>query len=223
MTSEWQGSMWGKPDQVDHNRDLNKSPKDNANKGNARILKTPGSFWEYNDVRVNRLALALLRVAKRPLPDLLRERIMDPIGASEDWEWHGYNNSWIMIENQKIQSVSGGSHWGGGMFISSEDQARVGHLMLNNGVWNGKRLLSKQYVQQALYPCDINEDYGLFWWLNNSGKRLPSATRKGYCAVGFGSNMIWVEPDYNLVAVVRWIEGAAFDQFCCKVLEALKS
>ena len=223
MTSEWQGSMWGKPDQVDHNRDLNMSPKDNANKGNARILKTPGSFWEYNDVRVNRLALALLRVAKRPLPDLLRERIMDPIGASEDWEWHGYNNSWVTIENQKIQSVSGGSHWGGGMFISSEDQARVGHLMLNDGVWNGKRLLSKQYVQQALDPCDINEDYGLFWWLNNSGKRLPSATRKGYCAVGFGSNMIWVEPDYNLVAVVRWIEGAAFDQFCCKVLEAFKS
>ena len=135
MTSEWQGSMWGKPDQVDHNRDLNVAPKDNADKGNERALKSPGTHWEYNDVRVNRLALALLRVAERPLPDLLRERIMDPIGASNDWEWHGYENSWVEINNQNIQSVSGGSHWGGGMFISSEDQARVGYLMLNKGIW----------------------------------------------------------------------------------------
>ena len=223
MTSEWQGSMWGKPDQVDHNRDLSIAPKDNAEKGNERVLKSPGSHWEYNDVRVNRLALALLRVAERPLPDLLRERIMDPIGASKDWEWHGYKNSWVEINNQNIQSVSGGSHWGGGMFISSEDQARVGYLILNKGIWNGERLLSEHYVDQAFAPCNINEDYGLFWWLNNSQTRLPSATKTGFCAVGFGSNMIWVEPDYNLVAVVRWIEGSAFDKFCGEVLEILKT
>ena len=223
MTSEWQGSMWGKPDQVDHNRDLKINPIDNVKKGEARVIKSPGSHWEYNDVRVNRLALSLMKVAKRPLPDLLRERIMEPIGASKNWEWHGYENSWIELENKKMQSVSGGSHWGGGMFISSEDQARVGLLMLNKGVWKSQRLLSKQYIQQAFTPCPINEDYGLFWWLNNSEKRLPSATRNGFCAVGFGSNIIWVEPDFNLVAVVRWIEGSAFDDFCNKVLKVLKS
>jgi CubicO group peptidase (beta-lactamase class C family) len=223
MTSEWQGTMWGKPDQIDHNRDLKINPTDNVKKGEARVVKSPGSHWEYNDVRVNRLALSLLKVAKRPLPDLLRERIMEPIGASKNWEWHGYENSWIELENKNIQSVSGGSHWGGGMFISSEDQARVGLLMLNKGVWKGQRLLSEQYIQQAFAPCLINEDYGLFWWLNNSKKRLPSATQNGFCAVGFGSNIIWVEPDFNLVAVVRWIEGSAFDGFCNKVLKVLKS
>ena len=40
----------------------------------------------------------LLRVAKQPLPDLLKERIMDPINASQTWEWHGYKNSWINLE-----------------------------------------------------------------------------------------------------------------------------
>jgi hypothetical protein len=59
--------------------------------------------------------------------------------------------------------------------------------------------------------------------LNNSHTRLPSATKTGFCAVGFGSNMIWVEPDYNLVAVVRWIEGSAFDKFCGEVLKILKT
>mgnify|MGYP001276141724 CR=1 FL=1 len=222
MTSEWSGELWGKPDQVDHNRDLRFSPKDNKNKGTPRVLGKPGSYWEYNDVRVNRLALALLRVAKQPLPDLLRERIMDPIGASSNWEWHGYNNSWVDFDGRLIQSVSGGSHWGGGMFISSQDQARVGLLIQNRGIWNNNRLLSENYINQAFSPCSAYKDYGLFWWLNLSGQRLPHASTSSICAVGFGSNFIWIEPDYNLVAVVRWIEGGAFNEFCQKVLNELR-
>lgn len=49
-------------------------------KGVERQLREPGTFYEYNDVRVNRLSLAAMRVLRRPLPDVLRERIMDPIG-----------------------------------------------------------------------------------------------------------------------------------------------
>ena len=223
MTSEWTGELWGKPDQVDHNRDLTMRPSDNETKGTARRLEKPGSHWEYNDVRVNRLALALLRVVKRPLPELLKERIMDPIGASQTWEWHGYKNSWIELNGKQVQSVSGGSHWGGGLFISTLDQARMGLLMLNHGRWNGKQLLSENYINQALKPCSINPDYGLFWWLNNSGKRLTNASRNSACAVGFGGNFIWVEPDFNLVCVARWIEGSAFNEFCHKVLQAVRS
>jgi CubicO group peptidase (beta-lactamase class C family) len=171
---------------------------------------------------VNRLSLALLRVAGRPLPELFRERIMDPIGASADWEWHGYENSWVDIGAKKIQSVSGGSHWGGGVFISSRDQARIGLLMQRDGVWNGKRLLSEGYMRQAVTPCSVYQDYGLMWWLNRSGERLPHAGREGYCAVGFGSNLIWIEPRLDLVAVVRWIERETFDGFCGQVMAALK-
>ena len=223
MTSEWTGEIWGKPDQVDHNRDLRFSPEDNEKKGALRVLGKPGSYWEYNDVRVNRLSLALLRVAKKPLPDLLRERIMAPIGASSHWEWHGYDNSWIDCDGQQIQSVSGGSHWGGGMFISSQDQARVGLLIQNRGVWNNKQLLSESYIEQAFSPCPVYRDYGLFWWLNTSGQRLSHASKNSVCAVGFGSNFIWIEPDHKMVAVVRWIEGSAFNKFCQKVLSELRT
>ena len=222
MTSEWTGELWGKPDQVDHNRDLSMQPRDNEKKGAARTLKKPGTHWEYNDVRVNRLALALLRVAKRPLPELLKERIMDPIGASQSWEWHGYENSWVDVDGKMIQSVSGGSHWGGGMFINSFDQARVGLLIQNNGNWNGRQLLSENYIAQAFEPCSINGDYGLFWWLNTTGKRLPHASTKSICALGFGSNFIWIEPDLKLTCVLRWIEGTAFNHFCEKIHNALR-
>lgn len=223
MTSEWEGELWGKPDLVDRNRDLTMAPGENTTKGQGRDLQAPGSHWEYNDVRVNRASLALLRVAGRPLPDLLRQRVMDPIGASADWEWHGYENSWIELGGKRVQSVSGGSHWGGGMFISSRDQARAGLLMQRGGLWDGRRLLSETYMREAIEPCPIYPDYGLFWWLNNTGARLPSAGANGYCAVGFGSNIIWVEPELDMVAVVRWIEGTDFDGFCAKVMAAMAS
>src|SRR5690349_15984182 len=85
QTSEWEGELWGKPDLVDRNRSVGGRPSA-APKGTHRDLKAPGEFWEYNDVRVNRLALALLRVWRRPLPEVFSELVMQPIGASADWE-----------------------------------------------------------------------------------------------------------------------------------------
>ncbi len=222
MTSEWRGELWGKSDQIDHYRDLSIRPEQNVKKGQLRTMTSPGSYWEYNDVRVNRLSLSLLRVAGQALPNLLRDRVMDPIGASKNWEWHGYNNSWIMLGNNQVQSVSGGSHWGGGMFISSRDQARIGLLMMRRGLWKDKRILSEDYINQAIEPCSINPDYGLFWWLNKTGRRVPNASRDSYCAFGFGSNIIWIEPKFDLVTVVRWIDNQKFDEFCGKVLNSLK-
>src|SRR5919205_866160 len=62
QTSEWEGTLWGKPDQVDHNRGVGGVSWISAEKGTRRALQPPGTHWEYNDVRVNRLALALPRV-----------------------------------------------------------------------------------------------------------------------------------------------------------------
>ena len=83
QTSEWEGTLFGKSDIVDRNRNLAVEGK--GRKGDARPLRAPGEFWEYNDVRVNRLALALLQRFRRPLPEVFAERIMQPIGASSDW------------------------------------------------------------------------------------------------------------------------------------------
>jgi hypothetical protein len=59
QTSEWEGSLFSKPDQIDRNRVV--SYDGQASKGAARRLREPGAYWEYNDVRVSRLSLALLR------------------------------------------------------------------------------------------------------------------------------------------------------------------
>jgi CubicO group peptidase (beta-lactamase class C family) len=206
---------------VDRNRNLALEGK--GRKGDARPLCPPGTFWEYNDIRVNRLSLALLRLFRRPLPDVFAERIMQPIGASAEWSWHGYRTSMVEIDGRMIESVSGGSHWGGGIAIHAEDQAKIGLLMLRRGVWEGRQVLPERWIEESLAPCALNPSYGLMWWLNTARKRYASATEQSFFASGAGGNITWVDPVHDLVAVMRWMNPAAVDGFIQLVVSGIES
>ncbi len=212
LTSEWEGTLWGKPDLVDRNRELSTEGQ-NAAKGEARPLAKPGSHWEYNDVRVNRLALAALRVVGRGLPSVLKSRIMDPIGASPTWEWQGYKNSWVKAGGRPVQSVSGGGHWGGGMFISAYDLARAGLLVARDGVWEGRQLISRAYLEQAATPSPLNASYGLMFWLNTARAQYPNAPAHLLMMHGAGANRVIIDRERDLVVVLRWIDGQAANGF----------
>lgn len=221
QASEWEGVIFDKSDQVDHNRQIG-AGADNSRKGEKRDLREPGTFYEYNDVRVNVLSYALLRRFGRALPEVLKERIMDPIGASDTWRWHGYENSWVDLGNgRKAQSVPGGAHWGGGIFISALDHARLGLLIGRRGEWGGRQLLSKAYIAEMLAPSATNPDYGFLWWLNGGKARYPAATERSVFALGAGSNIIWVEPENDLVVVGRWADQTKFNTFFGHVMGAL--
>ena len=219
-TSEWEGELFGKSDRIDRNRNLAVEGK--GRKGDLRPLGAPGTVWEYNDVRVNRLALALLRVFRRPLPDVFRERIMDPIGASDTWSWHGYRTSTVEVDGRPIESVSGGTHWGGGVLIHAEDQARIGLLMARGGEWGGRRILPEAWVRESVQPCALNPVYGLLWWLNTGGARYKSAPEDSFFASGAGGNITWIAPSRGIVAVVRWMDPGAMDTFVRLTLQALE-
>ena len=98
-------------------------------------------------MRTNALALAALNVWRRPLPQVLKENVLDPIGASNTWRWFGYENSWIVLDGLAVQSVTGGGHWGGGMFINAYDIARFGYLTLNRGRWKERQLVSESWIE----------------------------------------------------------------------------
>src|SRR3984893_16675971 len=74
QTSDWEGTLWGKPDWADR-------PGDNTSEWMTRPRNKPATTFKYNDVRTNVLALAALNVWPRPLPQVLKENILDPIGA----------------------------------------------------------------------------------------------------------------------------------------------
>ena len=214
QTSEWSGGMFGKPDTIDHNRDLGKADFGQSDKGVPRPLRGNGTLWEYNDVRVNRLSLSLLQRFRRPLPEVLRDSLMAPMGASATWEWRAYDNAWVEIDGRRMASVPGGSHWGGGLWMSARDHARFGLLHLRRGRWGATQLLPASWIDECRRPCPINLEYGLLWWLN-VGK--PGA----WAARGAGSSLIWIDPDDDLVVVVRWIDKPHIQGFLERVLAAV--
>ena len=216
QTSDWEGTLWGKPDWADR-------PDPDSTRWHNRIRNEPGTVFEYNDVRVNALALATTWVWQRALPDVLNEFIMTPIGASNSWKWEGYTNSWIKIGDKKIQSVSGGGHWGGGMFMNAFDMARFGLLTLHKGNWNGKQLIPADWIEKSITPTKANKGYGYMnYFLNTDNIYLPAAPATAFIHVGNGTNIIYVDRDNELVMIVRWIENNAINEFVNKVMEAMK-
>jgi CubicO group peptidase (beta-lactamase class C family) len=213
--SEWEGSMWGK------NADFVGREAFGAGERKPRTLQAPGQYYEYNDARINRFALSLLRVFDRPVPEVFEQEVMGPIGASNTWKWVPYHNSYVELHGKQVASVSGGTRWGGGMWIDSWDMARFGYLWLRNGAWNGRQILPQDYVKAALTPSEHGPDYGYLWWLNTQGKNLPGLPATAYAALGAGSNDIVVSPEHDLVIVWRWHAGNTAE-FAKRVIAAIR-
>jgi len=216
QSSDWSGTLFGLDDWGD------RPPKEGGiDDWKNRKLNEPGTVFEYNDVRVNLLAYSLLQVWRKPLPIVLKEKIMDPIGASVTWRWYGYDNSFVNIDGIMMQSVSGGGHHGGGIFISAIDQARFGLLFLRNGKWKGQQLLSEQWITEAQQPSVPNKDYGYMWWLNNSLK-WPDVSSKIYYANGFGGNYIVVDKEHDIVIVARWMDDNKMGELVKRVVQSIE-
>ena len=203
QTSDWQGKLWDTSDWAD--RPVGETLEQQRN----RELHAPGTFFKYNDVRVNLLAYSLLQVWRQPLPVVLRERVMGPIGAAPSWRWHGYRNSWVELDGQKMQSVAGGGHFGGGMFISAQDHARFGLLFLRDGVWDGQQLLPPGWTDAVRTASEAKSDYGYMWWLNTDQQAIPAAPESVYYAAGFGGNYVVIDEQHDLVVVLRWVPALA--------------
>ena len=213
QNSDWSGELWGGKDWADR-----PSKNGGLDDWKYRELKEPGTFMEYNDVRVNVLAYSLTHVWRKPLPLILKENIMDKIGASTTWRWFGYENAWTEIDGINMKSVTGGGHSGGGIFISTEDMARFGLLFSNNGVWNKTQLISTEWLSKVITPSKPNANYGYLWWLNKEGKRQWKGLSENiFYAAGFGGNFIVIDQENDLVIVTRWLEPSKIGEFMQKV------
>jgi CubicO group peptidase (beta-lactamase class C family) len=222
QTSEWEGECFGVPDQVDRYRTVQFQGKPaEGRKGDPRPLRAPGAYWEYNDVRINQLSLALLHLFRRPLPEVFDTEIMRPIGASDDWGWVGYDNSWVDLDGRRVQSVPGGSHWGGGVSINSLDQLRIGQLLLDHGRHEAGQVVSSEWIQRMRTPCALAPFYGYLLWLNLERSVFPSAPASSVFAIGAGSSITWIDPERQMVVVIRWINPDHADVFFRAVGEAV--
>lgn len=217
QSSDWSGSLFDMQDWAD------RPPKEGGlDEWKNRKLLTPGTNFEYNDVRVNVLAYALLHVWRKPLPMVLKERIMDPIGASSGWRWYGYENSFVNIDGLHMQSVSGGGHSGGGILINTLDHARLGLLFLRKGKWNRQQLISEEWIKNLQQPSSANESYGYMWWLNRGNEKWEGVDETVYYAAGFGGNFIVIDEAHDLVVITRWLDPPHIGEMMKLVTEAVK-
>ncbi|MER3376137.1 MAG: serine hydrolase [Allomuricauda sp.] len=216
QNSDWSGELWGGKDWAD------RPPSEGGlDDWKFRKLNEPGTVMEYNDVRVNVLAYALTHVWRKPVPLVLKEQLMDKIGASTTWRWFGYEDAWTVIDGIQMKSVTGGGHSGAGLFISTEDMARFGMLFLNNGQWDGQRLISADWIKKATAPSVPNVNYGYMWWLNEKGPRhWDGVPEHVFYAAGFGGNFIVVDQKNGLLIVTRWLEPSQIGEFVKQVYEA---
>jgi len=199
QTSEWEGTMFGKSSTFLGTEEFGNGQM------KPRQINEPGTYYEYNDVRVNRFSMSMMRLWKRPIGDVLKTEIMDPIGASNTWKWIGYDNADVDVEGQTIRSVPGGTRWGGGIWMTARDHARFALLMARMGKWNGKQLVSESWIKQATTAGGAanSPDYGYLWWLNTRGGTRGAPTTS-YRASGNGGHTLFIDPEHDLVAVIRW-------------------
>jgi CubicO group peptidase (beta-lactamase class C family) len=216
QSSDWSGCLFDNCDWAD------RPPKEGGiDDWKNRKLLEPGTNYEYNDVRVNLLSYSLLQVWRKPLPVVLKEKIMDPIGASSTWRWYGYDNSYVNMDGLMVQSVSGGGHHGGGIFINTYDQARFGLLFARKGKWKNQQLISADWVNAVHQPSSANKSYGFLWWTNHNND-LGKISKDIYTAQGYGGNYIVIDSEHDLVIITRWLDTGKLGELVRLVESSIK-
>jgi len=176
-------------------------------------LFAPGSQYAYWDSAMNQFGNILTRIADEPIEGLFRRRIAEPIGMdATQWKWGDFGR----IDGITVNGGSGNSNKH--LFISARQMARLGHLFLNRGHWNGRQLISETWVQEATKPqvsvdtpvwsdsgADGRGTYGFNWWANgikaDGQRKWPGAPAGTYAASGYNNNDMFVIPEWNMVIV----------------------
>ncbi|MBI4328148.1 MAG: serine hydrolase, partial [Chloroflexi bacterium] len=178
-----------------------------------------GTACAYHDHDVFLLGNILTRLAQQPLMELFRRGIADPIGMKH-WDWGVVG---VLENGVALHNAAGTPAKNPGIQTTALDLARLGHLYLNRGNWNGRQLLSASFVDQATTNqvpvsrphatgADPGGHYGFYWWTNgrqrNDQPAWPAAPPRTYAARGAAANSCFVVPEWNRV-IVRLAEAPA--------------
>lgn len=145
----------------------------------VQVKYTPGTQFTYKEWDAILLSEIISKVCGRTVDDVINEYLYIPLGINgEQWEIAkcgvcGFNCTCNVM--------------------TATDLAKIGRLMINSGTWNGKRIISEEYVKASLTPSEVNSEYAFLWWLSD----------KGYHGRGYGGQELNIYPDENIVAVVQ--------------------
>lgn len=185
----WKGNFWKRLDPPDDPFTISRD--------RTPVVFEPGARFQYSNPGIAMLTYALAAAMQRAdQPDartLLRERIMRPIGVGDE-EWSVGYGATFTVDGLPLVPA-----WGGGSY-TARAVARVGQLMLHDGRWDGRPLLTPDAVQLTTRDVGTPGHGAIGWWSNGDG-RYPDLPTDAFWGSGAGHQVVLVVPSLNLVAV----------------------
>ena len=151
-----------------------------------------GMYCSGNPITVGRI---VEKQTKLSLPEFAQQTLFAPLGITQ-FDWH-------------FQPDSSSAETYCQLSLRPRDMAKFGLLYLNKGQWQGRQLISQDWVTTSLTKHSVvqNVNYGYLWWLkylNAGGRRF-----EGFAAQGNGGQRIYIWPEQNMVTVIT---GGNFNQ-----------
>lgn len=152
----------------------------------------PGTQFRYESMTSAILGVVIERASGKRFADYLSERVWKPLGMEHP--------AVINIDSRKHDNA----HTFGGISTTIHDLAKIGRLYLNNGMWNGKRIVSEEWIRQTA-DCDTSYHGYHFNWYNINYENYVRPENSGYYALGICEQVLYVNPYKNLVMVrIGW-------------------
>lgn len=163
-----------------------------------------GTRWRYNTTAYSHCMHVASAASGVKAKNMVKAWLFDPLGMND--------SEWIFREGQEHANIKNSNIFG--LATTTRDLARVGLMVLNGGIWNGKAIITdKQFLYDATHPSqEMNPSYGYLWWLNGQstvnggnglnprkGPLIKTAPADLFAAQGALQRKLYVVPSMNLV------------------------
>jgi CubicO group peptidase (beta-lactamase class C family) len=148
------------------------------------VIAEPGTTFSYCSPGMHLLSAILQQATGMSALEFARTNLFAPLGI-EEVDWPSY--------------PQGVTHGWGDLALRPRDAAKLGYLYLHEGEWDGRRILSRDWVAEATSPqaqTTQPQDYGYGWWVSRSGEEISY-----FRADGNGGQRILVVPSMEAVVV----------------------
>ncbi|MBP5528206.1 MAG: serine hydrolase [Bacteroidales bacterium] len=169
----------------------------------------PGTDHRYESMTSQILGVVIERATGKRYADYLSEKVWQPLQMESP--------ALVNVDSRRHDMA----HAFGGVTLTMKDLAKIGRLYLNRGVWDGKRIVSEEWIRQSTEYNTDNDGYHFNWYnLSNEGKAFTKAEYHGYYALGIYAQVLYVNPYKNLI-MVRVGRGNGTDSIVPALFEQL--
>lgn len=159
--------------------------------GQSARRGAPGADWQYVSIDTHVLGMVIRGASGRSIPELVEERLFRPLGLMRApfYVTDGHGVAFVL----------------GGLSLTTRDYARIGQLVLNGGAWNGRQLVSRDWLAESTAPqAPGGALYGYQWW-------MPDDSGAVVYARGVYGQFVWIDRSRDVVIAVNSADRAFLD------------